>query len=372
MKKVNILGLILLVMVLGAGCNFLDSTPSSPDGDITPAEAVIDLDSPTGGFTEADESPAFGEMKQYETMGAEPLYGDPMENDEAIANCIRHRHAKVFRLRSVWGNLVNAVSDTTITDCCTVDWTGGLHFDGGYIVIEKAIAFDANDYITRIDRSTIEWVSQTCPHIDGIQVRLVVPPGPIDSVATDIRPPVLHFKAGPFERSFTLEELEALNLTEPVDRCGNGIMINSHRIHPGCPNGYLFGKWISVEPDTLINEETGEFRGVLHAVFRGVWISEHGMAAGYLRGIAGTNSIGEEVFFGKYINMNGQFRGILRGTYGPSPTLTAEYPPHGWFEGIWLGRCNVRQGHLKGEWISNEDGPGFFKGVWKMDCYTID
>ena len=375
MNKGKILGLIALVIFLGAGCNFLDSTSSSSDTDITPA--VIDLDSPTGGYTETDEHPAFGEEYKFELMGEEPLYGDPLENDDAIAAIIRHRYAKVFRFRSIWGNLVNATSDSAFASCCEVDWTGGIHFEGGYILIEKTIRFDPNDYITRIDGSTIEWVSKTCPHVDGIQVKLVLPPGPeyytfSDSSEAEIVTPALHFKAGPFERTFTIEELESLQMMEPVDRCGNGIMIGSHIIPPDCPNGYLFGNWNSTQPDSLFDEETGELRGVLLGTFRGIWFSEHGIAAGYLKGIAGTNSIGEQKFFGKYINMYGRFKGILRGDYGISPALYAEDPPFGWFEGEWLGRYLKRQGDLKGKWVADEEGYGFFHGQWVNDCYFID
>ncbi|MBN2070598.1 MAG: hypothetical protein JW814_03990 [Candidatus Krumholzibacteriota bacterium] len=377
MNKIRILGLIVLVIFMGAGCNFFDSTSSTPDTEINTTEATIDLNSPTGGYTEDDESPAFGEEYQFALMGNEPLYGDPLQNEEAVANCIRHRYAKVFRLRSIWGNLANTASDTATADCCGVDWTGGMKFRGGYIVIEKAIRFDPNDYITRIDRSTIEWVSKTYPHIDGIQVKLVVPPGPADSTICDsskveIPEPVLYFKAGPFERTFTLRELIDLQLMQPVDRCGNGIMIGSHIIPPDCPNGYLFGKWRSIEPDSLFNEQTGELRGVLLGNFRGVWMSEHGIASGYLRGIAGINSAGEHKFFGKYINMNGRFRGILRGDYGLAPTMSIEDPGFGWFEGEWLGRDRLRQGVLKGEWISDGEGLGFFHGKWKMDCYFVE
>ncbi|MCK4539195.1 MAG: hypothetical protein KAV42_10405 [Candidatus Krumholzibacteria bacterium] len=373
MKRILVPALILLVMALGAGCNIFDSTNPS-GGSTTVDEGSIDLDSPTGGFTENDEEPAFGEKEAYASMNVDPLYVDQVEDDPEVQRCINNRHARVFRLRSIWGKLINAMADSSIADCCVIDWSGGMEFRGGYIIIERLIAFDGEDYVERIDRSKIEWVSHTCPHIDGIQVKLIVPPVTITDENVSIYPeiPVLKFKAGEFEREFTLAELAEMELHVPIDRCGNGIMISSHLRPFRCPEGYMFGGWQAVEPDTLIDEETGEMCGVLLGRYRGVWMSEHGMAAGFLRGVAGTNSIGEKVFFGKYIDFNGRFRGILRGTWNHS--LDAEvtsYPPHGWYEGIWMGRAGGVKGPLKGKWIADEAGHGYFNGVWKMNCYDI-
>ena len=151
MYRGKILGIIALVIFLGAGCNFFDST-----SDNETSSTAIDLNSPTGGFTPTDEQPAFGEPFKFELMGDEPLYGDPLEYDEGIASILRHRYAKVFRFRSIWGNLANAFNDCSVEECCPVDWTGEMRFDGGYILVEKEIRFEDNDYITRIDGSTIE------------------------------------------------------------------------------------------------------------------------------------------------------------------------------------------------------------------------
>lgn len=375
MKKFLALGLILMIMAPGAGCQLFDSTPSSPTGDTSLSETTVDLDSPTGGFTEEDELPAFGEEDRFAVYTGEQEFNDPLRMNQKIIDQERHRYARVYRLRGIWGLLEQAFNDSTAADCCGVDWTGGMHLDGGYIIIERLIAFDAEDCVTRIDRSTIEWVSKTCPHIDGIQVKLIVPPafpdstGNPDSLKKDVTPPMLHIHAGPFERSFTMDELEALRFHQPVDRCGNGIMLHAHRLTQFCPHGFLFGAWNKVEPDTLYNPDTGEMRGVLLGTFRGMWISEMGQAAGFLRGVAGLNSLGEPVIFGKYVNMYGRFMGIIRGTYGfADDEVSGVYPAHGWFEGRWFGRRQIPMGRLKGDWIADETGNGFFKGLWGMDC----
>jgi hypothetical protein len=255
-----------------------------------------------------------------------------------------------------------------------------MTFSNGVLIIEKLIAFDPEDYITRKNKSTIEWVSYTCPHIDGIQVRLIAPPSSFkpDSLNADstvTSEPVLTIKTGPFTRSFTLKELETLQLMEPVDRCGNGIKINSQILPIGCPTGYLFGQWKSVEPDTTAIDSTVSSSDstnsdkVLLGYFRGVWIGNNGIIAGHLKGIYGINSLGERVFFGKYIDFKGRFKGILKGYYEPVLDITTEYyPPHGIFYGSWFNQNLVHQGRLKGDWITDESGNGFFHGRWGRNC----
>ncbi|MBN1163117.1 MAG: hypothetical protein JXB45_00925 [Candidatus Krumholzibacteriota bacterium] len=369
--------LALALLVLAASCQLTgEKDPVAPDPTPVIQEDILDLDSPTGGFTENDELPAFGQPELFESLADEPAYNDRIVEEQEVIEREKCPRTVKFRLRAVWGNLINTVSDTLMNECCQIDWTGGMHLEGGIIVVEKLIKFDARDYLTRIDRSTIEWVSHTCPHIDGIQVKLIVPPAPRDSTCAagnaDVRPPLLTFKAGPFSRTFTLDELEALRLHRPVDRCGNGIMIASHIIPHGCPHGYLLGEWKRTPADTLHHPETGALRGIRRGVFRGVWMSERGMASGYLRGIFGINSLGEQVFHGKYIDFKGRFMGLLSGHYGAYPAF-AESPgmQQGWFQGTWFGRSHVPQGKLKGEWVTDNVGHGFFKGVWGKNCSKV-
>ncbi|MCK4549802.1 MAG: hypothetical protein KAU49_06520, partial [Candidatus Krumholzibacteria bacterium] len=274
MKKYFLFSMILVFAMIAAGCESVSDDPTSPtSGD--PVLQVVDLDSPTGGFTETDEEPLFDEPETFmaieEGEGEDCDYQDPLRNEERVREMERRDGVRIYRFRALWGRMVRAVVDTADTDCCTVDWSGGMALESGVIVIERVIRFDANDEIVRTGPNTIRWTSETCPHVDGIQVRLIVPPPPApDTTATDPgtsdeeRPePTLTIVAGPYERTFTMDELEALKLIEPVDRCNNYMAIASHRILPGCPNGYLLGKWNRVEaPDTLYNEETGELRGI--------------------------------------------------------------------------------------------------------------
>lgn len=385
MKRTYLAFLLIALLAMGSSCQLFNSDSDSPvEPPDNPTETVIDLDSPTGGFTYEDEEPAFGEQELYEPFMNETAVEDTYESDPEIQNMIRHRLVKMYRLRALWGRLAIAYEDTLSEECCPVDWTGVMHLEGGAILIEKLIAFDPKDSVERIDRSTISWVSHTCPHVDGIQVRLIVPPGPQDSNRVDAAEPTLTIRTGPYSKTFTLYELEALNIMVPVDRCGNGISLNSHIIPPYCPHGYLVGAWRNIEPDTIFPPDTNSVIGVAPAdsnetgekvilgVFRGIWISERGRMAGYLRGVYGINSAGERVFFGKYIDFHGRFCGILRGTYGVDPTLgSACVHQHGWFQGIWMGRDETVHGRLKGHWTAGRCGRGYFHGVWGMDCSNL-
>ena len=84
----------------------------------------------------------------------------------------------------------------------------------------KTIAFEPDDSISRVDQSTIGLVSRTGPHVDGIHVRLVLPPIPPEDSASFDDGAALELTTGPYSRTFTIDELVALNLIEPVDRAG--------------------------------------------------------------------------------------------------------------------------------------------------------
>jgi hypothetical protein len=358
------------LVIIGAGCQpSSDGSVSSDPAGLESAQE-IDLNSPTGGFTFTDEAPAFGEPGEFEALVDEDAVQDPYESDPGIQNMMRARGARLFEFRAVWGLLAN-LTDTSAADPCPLDWSGTLHLEGGIVIIKQAIAFEPGDSISRVDRSTISWVSRTGPHVDGIHVRLVVPARPVDSLVV----PVLELSMGPYSKTFTLEELVALNLVEPVDECGNAISIASVLAPDRCPHGQLMGGWKAMIPDTLSHSDSTNVDGIVQGVFRGVWVGAHGLIGGYLKGIYGLNAAGERVFFGKYIDRQGHFMGILRGTFGPpdeispgeSPSANAKRP-HGWFAGEWIDKNIDVQGKLRGRWIAAEDGKGLFHGIWGMRC----
>lgn len=370
--------LVLAAALLAFGCDSRGTDPVAPPGN-EPLEAieVIDLDSPTGGLAETNEQIAFGEPEAFAFLAEEAEYDDPLQGQEQIRNLERRDGVRIYRLRALWGRVLAAQTDSVDNDCCPLDWSGGMHLEGGVIVVERVIHFEEDDYIRRTAPGTIRWVSQTCAGFDGVQVRLIVPPvvapdstgGRPDS--TSLTTPVLTIRTGPFSRRFTLRELEKLELLEPVDRCNNYMSINSHRLLPGCPSGHLMGRWLkAAEPDTLVDPETGARRGVVLGHYRGMWFSERGAAVGYVRGFYGLSNTGERRFFGKYINMSGEFMGLIAGNWGidSNEILAAAVIERGWFEGLWYGRRRAALGRLKGEWITGEADRGYFKGIWARNC----
>jgi len=369
MKRLLALFAVALLLA-GSGCQLFESTPTAPENQISDNTAgEINLDDEYGGFTFSDEPPAFGEPESYEPLLAEePTYDDPYQYTNEYQKCIRARGARVYRLRAIWGHLAGLNPDSASTDFCTLDWTGSMHMEGGIIIIEKVIAFDVNDYIERVDRSTISWISHTGPHIDGVQVKIIVPAAPIDSTGELYDAvPTLAIETPPFSRKFTIDELDSLALIEPVDRCGNGISIVSYPINPFRPHGHLMGEWNMVPGDTVYSPDSTEVRGVVLGYYKGIWFSDKGLAAGYLRGVFGINSSGEKVFYGKYVDMSGRFMGILKGNYGKCEDDIDDSLPMGWFRGIWINRWRVVGGELRGHWAADSEGHGYFHGRWRSN-----
>ena len=362
----NLISMIAAAALIAAlsGCFLSDDSPTSP---ATVPEPGIDLDSPTGGFTTSDEAPAFGEPEAFEAFNADAPVLDPIENTYEYQTQLQAEGALVFELRAVWGNLF-AIDDSTRAESCPLDWSGSLRLEGGLVCMQRAIAFEPADSLYRIDQSTIAWISRTGPHVDGVHVKLVLPPSPPeDSASFDRTSPRLVLRTGPFSRIFTVEELAGLRLIEPVDRCGNGISIASAPALPLCPHGHLVGGWTFLPPDSVAASDSS---GTVYGGFRGVWIGAGGRIAGHLRGVFGVASDGRRVFFGKYIDTTGRFMGILRGEYDPRPGEDDAAPiPRGYFAGMWIDEGGLTAGRLRGLWMAEaESGAGCFHGVWGMNC----
>ncbi len=362
-----------VLLIAGFGCQN-DSTPPSS----ALPEQGIDLNSPTGGLSTSNEAPAFGEPGKFAVLSNEKCVDDPYGDDMDCDDSLRARGAKLYEFRAIWGRLAE-MRDSTLANPCPLDWSGTLHMDGGVIVIEKTIAFEADDSISRVDSSTISWVSNTGPGVDGIHVKLVVPS---DSSFCGGCTPMLELSTGPYSRTFTLDELFALNMVSPVDTCGNAMSITSVLEPLGCPHGQLMGAWELLPSDSLTPADSLETGGTVLGVLRGVWFARGGLIRGHVKGVFGLNSAGESVFFGKYIDLTGRFMGIVRGTYASkTPPVALDggngrggdkhrelKRDRGRFAGEWIDASVNVQGRLKGRWISSETGKGYFHGIWGMRC----
>ncbi|GAB4321034.1 MAG: hypothetical protein Kow0074_11740 [Candidatus Zixiibacteriota bacterium] len=376
--RISSLVIIFLLVTMMIGCSD-DVTTMSGTSD------ELNLTSTFGGYDDADEAPAFGDEMIAGLAGSDPEFNDDILSADAADSLELHARA-IFVLGIRWGQLEFDSANTTPTD-----WSGMLHLKYGSIRIHRPILFErGQDEIVRprTERETVEWVSQTTVHYDGILVSIIIPPTPEGEDWSDN---TLTFTTPPYTREFAISELTELDEIVDVDDLGNQVAFNARDLDLiPCGGGSLDGKWV-------MNDVSG--RG--H--FFGRWMSEDGLLAGHLRGHFGTLPDGEKVFFGKYIGLDGRFRGFLRGTWGmdESPVVlddgTEVY--EGWFEGEWAGRPGTPVGKVEGRWSSivpedldDEIGPqrpghgrernprehpvfgnasttaGFFSGIWSALC----
>ncbi|MDZ7376768.1 MAG: hypothetical protein ONB13_09115, partial [candidate division KSB1 bacterium] len=284
-----ILMIFLAAAVITGGCS--KNSPTEPDqiGEGT------ELDQPYGGFTTSDELPAFGDASIEADFGDDEIVNDIISTDPSFANDLASNATKVYYVRIAWGLLQG---DSTATD--VVNWGGSATITRGKLGIMKTILFERNqnDHIVlpRSDRRTVQWVSNTVTHLDGILLVIV------DKDTLNV-PGAFTFTTSLYSKTFSFDELDSLQLVETVTPQGHQVSIQAYSkqiIRLG--GGFVEGKWL----------KTREHGGV----FRGRWIDEIGTRVGHIKGIWGINRLGEKVFFGKYISLNGQFGGILAGNWG--------------------------------------------------------
>ena len=324
-----------------------------------------------GGYTATDESPAFGDAQLLAVEGEEEEIDDPILASPETQAVVADAGAGLFHFRAVWGRIPYDSTVTTVTN-----WTGSLTVTRGVIVLRRLIRFELNQdtYLPRTSRDTLQWVSFTTVHNDGIAVDIFVPPMrptldstwvPSDGDSTlviDTIPPdpvTVTFATGPYTRTFTLSELAAL---QEVVSLNDGNKVAFHAVQyfrQLCPRGVLAGRWGY--------DEDG------NGVFRGLWMSAMGHVTGYLQGHFGQNDQGRNVFFGKWIDSVGHFEGLLRGSWAHGPRATeAEIEHHfagGWFAGEIFNAGGDPIGLLGGHFgaAPNVDG-GWFQGRWKLNC----
>lgn len=341
--------LLLSLSIAGLGCS---ATGSGGTTDTTAATDETEYEEPTsltaeddGGYTDEDEEANFGleTMEQYTEDEEEE---DPTVTAEEEESAERMAGTDVYLIRIVWGNLElnprHERRDRGDEDEKTapIDWDGSLSYDGAAdLILKRVILFEGRDHIIdEDDPKSIEWVSHTGPHIDGIVAKLIVVPG--------TTPDLLTFRTEALTQEIALEDLDHYNEIVTLDEDGHGAAFTALKVNDDdCPEGFLEGKFH--------NRPGGREGGM----FRGRVLSEVGALNGHIRGHYGVRE-GEEVFFGKYINHTGRFRGLLRGTYDEDS-----------FEGAWMAADHAIEGTLNGKFVSGEDvESGFFQGFWEQSC----
>lgn len=370
MKKVFFLTLLaaLAAALIMNGC-------SKKTLDLPATEPSLNYEEDFGGYDISDEAPGFGDETIQQEMGedAETQFTEP--SMDPLFDSLGHRtDIRIYRMELLWGMLE---FDSTVTE--PTDWSGSLEIDRGAVRIITLIRFERGDHIVkpRHDHKLIEWVSITQPHFDGIMVLVY---DVADSDETE--PNSLTLTTGPYQRTFSMDELEELSEIVEVDDIGNKVSINASITTPvDRESGFLKGRWYKSDRE--------------NGLYYGRWTSWDGFFRGHVRGHWGLNNDGEKVFFGKWIDRQGTFKGLLRGKWGTDGSVTDNSDPvGGWFNGVWADRTQTVKGKLGGKWATrpyrlgendtgngNEDGrrqngeiarncekaPGFFHGRWAVD-----
>jgi hypothetical protein len=337
MKKYILLLLLIFslsVLLIIGGCSKNSPTEPNPNGEAT------ELDEPYGGFDTSDELLAFGDSELSVAFSDDDNVDDLMTLDPTFTNEVVSDTVNAYYIRITWGLLEG---DSTATE--VINWDGSATITRGKLGIMKTILFEGDDHIVlpRSDRRTVQWVSNTVPHYDGILLVIV------DKDTLNV-PGEFTFSTSRYSKTFSFAELDSLELIETVTPQGHQVSIQAYckQIIP-LGGGFLEGKWLK-------NREHG-------GVFKGRWINNVGTRVGHLKGIWGVNRIGEKVFFGKYVNLSGQFGGLLAGNWG----YNDQSETNGWLKGRWVNRSLNKIGTLEGYWKAKEDSTqhGFFHGKWR-------
>ncbi len=334
------------------------------------------ISSQFGGYTTANEAPAFGNRALATSVDQEKSFADPMSSLAVLDSISANPSSGIFRMRIVWGRLMPDSSVKVVTD-----WSGSLATTRGVELLARTIRFEANDSIlTRTDPKVIAWVSQTTTGSDGIAANIFIPRAfpTIDTTITikvdtlgdttktiviDTIPPVpatVTFNTAPYSRTFTLAELVKLDTIITLSD-SNAIAFHAFRVtRISCPRGFLSGDW-------------GGTDSLGQMIFSGTFTSQEFGLKGFVMGTFGTNDSGVNVFFGKWIDNNGFFQGLLRGYWGTTPNHhandRAKFRAGGWFVGgVFDGNATLI-GELSGKFKRGDSTHvGFFQGRWRLNC----
>ncbi len=151
------------------GCGAQDEvTTLSPEAGAS-VDPLIGLDeSGLGADDESDRAPGFGSAGFLEEFGEDEEVEDERFSEGERARDPNARPRGVM-VKVMWGQLRPNRGAST-----TVDWSGGLFGEGVDVRLHRVIKFEGRDEIvpTR-DRGSVQWVSHTRPHHDGVLVQLV-------------------------------------------------------------------------------------------------------------------------------------------------------------------------------------------------------
>jgi hypothetical protein len=336
LSSILVLMLVSIFMLFTVnGCIF--NSPSDIDEKADENETLLDKD--LGGYTTTDEPEAFGDQTLAKENPDDESVTDLIETDPTITQQLNRPEVPVYFLRLAWGLLKG---DSTAT--LAVEWNGKAEINKGLLLILKKVRFEGNDrlLLPRKSKQIVEWKTFTEPHYDGVVLAI------LNNDTTDT-PGTFTLKVGEYSRTFKYDELDSLNLVEPVGTNGHEVSIVSRKkVVTPFAGGFMEGRWMRKDS--------------LGGVFDGKWINSLGTRVGFMKGIWGVNKLGQNVMFGKWIDLSGKFQGLLSGSWGNSAT-----PEKGWLKGVWVNKSLTASGHYDGKWQASQKkkNAGFFDGAWR-------
>jgi hypothetical protein len=342
--------LLIATLTLGlAACGGLGSN-NGPEGGTDDVGFAIGEE--YGGLTEEDEAPDFDDEEianeadlNDDGEDVDDVTADDAEADLEDGTLIRPRRVKVL---VAWGLLRGNPFEVS----APTDWSGTITAENAGLRVKRVLGFEDNDFIVRprTDYSTIELVSHTLPHVDGLLLEVVMHPALGTTVDT---PPALVINTAAFQGTLPIRPLMPRANLVPVDDQGNAIayhVLPNTADRPDCMQGFIAGRWTSVD-DAADDRVNGRIKGKV--------MNEEGHIIGKLRGVYGERETnGNQVVFAKIIDNEGRFRALLAARY-----------EQGHFRGRIIGKNRVRRGVVAGQYRDlNSDGQGLFRGRYSELC----
>ena len=338
--------LLASALLLAAwGCGEREGQPTQPND----PPATPDLEAPLGGFTAADEEPAFGEPSIAEMVEAEMEFEDPIGDDPEFVTLASDPRVRSYAVSILWGRLDRSAGDSPAED--QLDWSGRLRLSRGAALLERVVDFEPVDQVAeqRFNARELRWSSHEGAGHDGLRISI----WNRNTLAADS----LYIETGPFAGAWAVEDLASIDFLADIADTDQQIAIRGIPISGELREGFAQGYWREAHDDGP-------------AEFAGRWMGARGEVVGFVRGIYGSTVAGERVLFGKWIDREGTFRGFLRGTWNRPPDFSRLQSAE--FEADLLapsGSGAAPIGRVQGRWrIGSGQGEGAFEARWCLDC----
>ncbi|HQY64156.1 MAG: hypothetical protein IPF92_22535 [Myxococcales bacterium] len=324
-----VLALASLASLGASGCAANTGAPEADEEEVASIESALAREN--GGFTMADERPDFGDEEISSLPAFDALAGDKPALPGA---------ALTYKLVLLWGHLPSPhdADDTQVVPQ-KIDWTGSVSVDAGVVGVSSTLRFDEKDAVApRTEPRTVSFTSRTYPAVDGLVLRVAVPPGGAK----------LHFNTAAMNADIDLTSLARdVGGVKPLGDGRNGLAWVGFPDAPGCSNGFAFGHWSRVKPGL------GKLKASIY--------DDAGTRIGRAKGIWGhAKQADKNLFFGKYITNEGAHKGLFGGTYGD-----------GSLGGLWGNRAAGEGGRLQGFYSAGydkTDAKGVWLGRWSEPC----